>query len=305
MSVLCSWEELGFGPGSVPSAEQLARAAAGYHHHQQPPQEQQQQPGPAAGAAVDESWMDEAASLAALPLPQSAAELQVGGAPRSLASLGLNVLHPSSVCCWTPLLACVLISLQARKIQYQMFLVDDAVLQAVPEFAVRAHVCPQVRLVEGGDPRVGGGGGLGPMLLGSRAACAMPYDMVGIADSVDRMIAMMQRQGAGGHGDEGEEESDDGEGSAQEGEEEGEQEGRGKGRGSVRLPFGSKGAGAAVGGVVGGGSGGGGGSGEVEGEGLAWGAGVEGEGEEAAVAGTVAEVQMLLGMGEADGAFEL
>ncbi|GIL61830.1 hypothetical protein Vafri_16251 [Volvox africanus] len=44
-----------------------------------------------------------------------------------------------------------------------------------------------------GDGGVGLPGLVGPMLLGSRAALAMPYDMLGIADTVDRMIEIMQR----------------------------------------------------------------------------------------------------------------
>ncbi len=51
----------------------------------------------------------------------------------------------------------------------------------------------------GGNAGITGGGGVslagltGPMLLGSRAALAMPYDMLGITDSVD-MIEVMSRQ---------------------------------------------------------------------------------------------------------------
>ncbi len=202
--------------------------------------------------------------------------------------------------CWIALLSCQLLILYACEMQNRMFLGSFYASLPFVTTLPYAHA-PQVRLVEGADPRVGGGGGLGPMLMGSRAACAMPYDMVGIADSVERMIAMMQRQGAGGHGDTGEG-SEGGEESEQEGEQEGEQ---GKGNSGARLPFGSRGAGTAVGGVVGGVGSGGEGEGGVEGEGVAWGVGVDGEGEEAAVAGTVAEVQMLLGMGEAVGTFEL
>ncbi|KAG2450248.1 hypothetical protein HYH02_004760 [Chlamydomonas schloesseri] len=62
----------------------------------------------------------------------------------------------------------------------------------------------QVRIVEPGNYAGATGGGsvgslslaglTGPMLLGSRAALAMPYDMLGIADSVDKMIEVMSRQ---------------------------------------------------------------------------------------------------------------
>eukprot|EP00198_Chlamydomonas_reinhardtii_P011436 XP_001700773.1 predicted protein [Chlamydomonas reinhardtii] len=75
----------------------------------------------------------------------------------------------------------------------------------------------QVRIVESSGNASGGSGGAtggvslagltGPMLLGSRAALAMPYDMLGITDSVDKMIEVMsrQQQGAGraGQGAEG------------------------------------------------------------------------------------------------------
>ncbi|GLI65690.1 hypothetical protein VaNZ11_009297 [Volvox africanus] len=44
-----------------------------------------------------------------------------------------------------------------------------------------------------GDGGIGLAGLVGPMLLGSRAAQAMPYDMLGIADTVDKMIEVMQR----------------------------------------------------------------------------------------------------------------
>ncbi|GIL92024.1 hypothetical protein Vretifemale_19517 [Volvox reticuliferus] len=44
-----------------------------------------------------------------------------------------------------------------------------------------------------GDGGTGLAGLVGPMLLGSRAALAMPYDMLGIADTVDKMIEVMQR----------------------------------------------------------------------------------------------------------------
>lgn len=82
---------------------------------------------------------------------------------------------------------------------------------------ISMHVYMQVRIVESSGNASGGSGGAtggvslagltGPMLLGSRAALAMPYDMLGITDSVDKMIEVMsrQQQGAGraGQGAEG------------------------------------------------------------------------------------------------------
>ncbi|KAG2441184.1 hypothetical protein HXX76_004036 [Chlamydomonas incerta] len=97
----------------------------------------------------------------------------------------------------------------------------------------------QVRVVESSGNASGGGGGAGgvslagltgPMLLGSRTALAMPYDMLGIADSVDKMIEVMSRQQqgagrAGGAGDEANSTEDESEPTSDD-QDEGDQQGR-------------------------------------------------------------------------------